>query len=469
LEADRGVISTLIDELSSSESADDLGQEMGDLRDLSLEHPEQFSISWTNYDSVYTDAQAYLSDWAATLFDVDAAEEQFWHTFAEYGAGFNLLILKKATNSSLAETFGSAWTDECTTLMSQGRLYVIDMSIFESVSPSEVDGFERFTPASITLLKQDPNTKRLRPILIRVSGEDGERTEFYSPSTSTESTWLYAMLAAKTSISVYGIFLGHLYQWHLVTGALQMTMKDNLSSSHPLYELMEPQSKHLFGFDSALLLLWRHIAPPTSISNSFQFLKLISEFADERSFSADNPKQILAESGIELADFSVNTDWDQFPIVSHYLHIWEASETYVTSIVDEAYSDDQAVVNDFELQDWVSESQKGGEGNVNVSDVKTKSSLVELLASLIYRITIHGVSRMNKTANPAMTFVPNFPPCLQNSTIPEPDAFLDMQTLLSYLPRTGTIGASGRWDDTNPGAPNPLGPRGLPFQLGLGR
>jgi len=47
---------------------------------------------------------------------------------------------------------------------------------------------------------------------------------------------------------------------------------------------------------------------------------------------------------------------------------------------------------------------------------------------------------MNKTANPAMTFIPNFPPCLQNSTIPEPDALLDMQTLLSYLPRTGTIG-----------------------------
>ena len=39
-----------------------------------------------------------------------------------------------------------------------------------------------------------------------------------------------------------------------------------------------------------------------------------------------------------------------------------------------------------------------------------------------------------------MTFVPNFPPCLQNAIIPSPDADFDTKTLLSYLPRTGTIG-----------------------------
>ena len=66
--------------------------------------------------------------------------------------------------------------------------------------------------------------------------------------------------------------------------------------------------------------------------------------------------------------------------------------------------------------------------------------MTELLTSLIYRITMHGVSRMGNTADPAMTFVPNFPPCIQNSTIPDPNVDFDTSTLLSYLPRTGTIG-----------------------------
>lgn len=47
---------------------------------------------------------------------------------------------------------------------------------------------------------------------------------------------------------------------------------------------------------------------------------------------------------------------------------------------------------------------------------------------------------MASTANPALTFLPNFPPCLQNATIPDPGADFDTETLLSYLPRTGTIG-----------------------------
>lgn len=44
------------------------------------------------------------------------------------------------------------------------------------------------------------------------------------------------------------------------------------------------------------------------------------------------------------------------------------------------------------------------------------------------------------TANPALTFVANFPHCLQRSDIPGPRTRLGPQTLLTYLPNTETIG-----------------------------
>ena len=39
-----------------------------------------------------------------------------------------------------------------------------------------------------------------------------------------------------------------------------------------------------------------------------------------------------------------------------------------------------------------------------------------------------------------MSFVPNFPPCLQNAEFVEPDSSIDTRELMSWLPRTGTIG-----------------------------
>ena len=249
------------------------------------------------------------------------------------------------------------------------------------------------------------------------------------------------MLAAKTSVTVYGIWLGHVYQWHIVTAAMQMTMYNELPASHPVYELLAPQSSYLFGFDDILLFLWRQIAPPTSISTPYQFLGLLNEFANGRPFAADNPKQAIADLGLDGADFTIDTPWDQYPIVAYYLEIWDASEAYVGAVVGASYSNDKAVEKDRDLQSWLSESEERFEGNVeDLPEVETRAALTELLTSLIYRITMHGVSRMGNTADPAMTFVPNFPPCIQNSTIPDPNVDFDTSTLLSYLPRTGTIG-----------------------------
>jgi hypothetical protein len=40
-----------------------------------------------------------------------------------------------------------------------------------------------------------------------------------------------------------------------------------------------------------------------------------------------------------------------------------------------------------------------------------------------------------------LTFVANFPPCLQDPNIPRPDTEMDTARLLAFLPKTGTIGA----------------------------
>jgi hypothetical protein len=68
--------------------------------------------------------------------------------------------------------------------------------------------------------------------------------------------------------------------------------------------------------------------------------------------------------------------------------------------------------------------------------MKTRDELARVLTSILYRVTVHGAGSLN----PALSFVSNFPPCLQRADIPEPGTRLSEDDLLAYLPHTGTIG-----------------------------
>jgi hypothetical protein len=412
------------------------------LTSLSLDKPEDFSISWTNFQRVYENAQPRLAGWADTLTSLDAADEQFWPTIADCGTAYNLIILQGVSDTqanSFRQLFGDLWTSQqLDSIQDKGQLYVIDMSIFEDLSPAVVEGFERFTPATITLLARDSVTKQLKPIAIRLSS--GDQAAIYSRS-GTPGTWLYALQAAKTSITVYGIWLGHVYHWHIVTAAMVMTMVNSLTADHPIFLLASPQSKYLIGFNEVLLLLWDFIAPPTSITTPFQFLKLCDKFAQGREFFDDDPRLTLKRAGLNEADFTKDEPWDRYPVVRNLLTIWNSTEAFVDVFVRTSYTDDSAVALDTQLQTWIQASGNPQAGNIRgFPAMNNRAALRAVLTSFLYRLTAHGISRLNNSANPALTFVANFPPCLQNSELPNPQGQLDTNALLGFLPKTGTIG-----------------------------
>ena len=413
------------------------------LTSFSLHEPEQWTIGWTTFANVYETGLPMRSVWASTLTDADEATKQFWPTIANYGLVYNLLVLQHVGDSqidSLKNVFQSVWTPEFDALHEAGKLYVIDMSIFATHKPHKVNGFERFTPSTITLLAQDAESKAITPLAIQVSGYKNANAQIYTREGATSSAWLYALQAVKTSVTVYGIWLGHVYHWHIVTAAMQMTMYNTLPTDHPIYHLLAPQSKYLVGFNTALLALWNEIAPPSSINSSHEFLQLCNTFAKGRNIFDDDPITTLDRLGLHEADFTKHKAWDLYPIVPHYLRIWEATAAYVNTFVEVTYPDDSAVVHDKKLQKWMKESADKDEGNIRgLPKMVSKGALKQVLTTLIYRVTMHGVSRLNSYATAALTFVANFPPCLQRSDIPSPDSEFDTKHLLSYLPKTGTI------------------------------
>jgi hypothetical protein len=417
---------------------------------LSLEQPEQFSISWTNFPNVYESGLPHLKAWASSLTDVDAATRQFWPMIAGHGFGYNLIIperVRGARVSALRQAFGGAWTAQVRRALAAGNLYVIDLSLFETLGPPQmVNGAPRFTPATMTLLIRNSKTKTLTPVAIVVSGSKGAGRQVYRRATASKGAWLYALQAAKASVTLWGVWMGHVYHWHIVTAALQMTMYNTLPTDHPVYVLLQPQSNYLIPFDDVLIEAWPAIAPPTSLTTANDFLALANTYATGRSYFDDDPLTTIAQLGLRQRDFTVKTAWDKYPVVQRLLVLWNLVSKYVEAFVAASYPSDAAVAGDTALQTWIATSGSADPiagGNVKgLPAMDSRAALTKTLTSLLYRITAHGIARLNSTSSPALTFVANFPHCLQRTDIPGPRAQIDTKTLLSYLPKTDAIAQS---------------------------
>ena len=312
---------------------------------------------------VFTSALPHLDEWAATV-DVtqpDKATDAFFPTIARYGLAFNLILPKKVRDHEVGTwrlLFGAAWTPALDAAAKAGLLYVIDFRIYETLQPQKVAGVPRFTPSTVTVLVQDPATKALTPELVRVAGGNNEPKVFSRRGSTTASAWVYALQAAKASVTVFGVWLGHVYQWHIVTAAMVMTMFDNLSANHPVRKLLEPQSSYVIPFDNVLLLAFSAVVPPTSIATARQFVELMDLYASTREFFDDDPTTTLERLGITESDFTVQEAWDQYPNVGRLLEIWNATGRYVSTYVDRTYGTDQDVQLDGELQTWIGDSTK---------------------------------------------------------------------------------------------------------------
>jgi hypothetical protein len=328
-----------------------------------------------------------------------------------------------------------------------GELYVIDMTFFANFTANIVNSAPRFTPGTLTLLARDPVARTIAPFAIRVSDARGASVLY----GDGDPAWLYALQAAKTSITVWGIWLGHVYHWHIVTAAMQMTMFWYLPSRHPVRQVFGRQSDYLIGFDQFLLLDWS-IAPPTSVTTSRQFLAMLDVFARGRNFFDDDPDTTLERLGLRQEDFTSGGDgWNEYPVGRYLLTLFAAAGHYVGTVVEAFYPDDASVAADEALQEWIAASRAPGGGNVRgLPAMSSRDALKRVLTSLIYRVTAHGAARLEQAVNPVISFVPNFPPCLQDAGIPTASTPFVFKTdgrsppgtmgLSGFLPATGTVG-----------------------------
>jgi hypothetical protein len=410
---------------------------------FTLEDPSQFSMAWTTFQDLFRQGYSRLDTYVAALTDPEAATRQFWPMIRSTALPYNLFVLRKLTAAMAADyrtNFGGGWLSEYDDLLNAGNLYGIDMTVFSGLEPEKLsNGTARFTPNSMSLLTMD-RTKNLAPIAVYVADpQNVNNAQTYTPKSDA---WIYALLAVKTSMTVYGIWLGHVYTQHIVTAAMVMATLNTLPSNNIIYQLLAAQCDYIVAFDLILMLAWSSIAPPTSISDTGKFLTLCNAFSANHDFFSTDPANMLAT--LNPADFSDpaidDQPWNLYPNVQVVNKIWAMVATYVDVVVDAGYANDAAVAADKDLANGIEFASTTGKV-AGLPKMASTAALKAVVTSILYRITYHGMGRLRNVGAPEPPFAPNYPPCLQNTTIPDPAAPLSTADLLTYLPNTGTLGS----------------------------
>jgi len=221
-----------------------------------------------------------------------------------------------------------------------------------------------------------------------------------------------------------------------------MSALKTLPSTNIIYQLLAPQSNYVVSFDLVLMLAWSSLSPPTSISDTGKFLALCNAFSAKQDFFSTDPANALAT--LNPADFTDpaldDKEWNLYPNVQIVQKIWTMVATYVDAVVDTGYANDGAVAADKDVANWIEFASTTG----NVAELPkmdSKAALKAVVSSVLYRIIFHGLGRLRNVGAPEPPFAPNYPPCLQSTTIPDPATPLSTAELLKCLPNTGTLGS----------------------------
>jgi hypothetical protein len=414
---------------------------------FAMEEPGQFSMAWTTFEDAFRKGYPHIAEYSAAITDPQEATRQFWPMLRSTALPYNLFVLQKLTAANVStfqHNFETGWSAKYDELLEAGRLYGIDMTIFSDLEPQQLtNGTQRFTPSTMTLLEMD-DRKNLNPIAVYVADpRNMNHVQIYTPSSPA---WIYGLQAAKTSLTVHGIWLGHVYTQHLVTASMQMTMLNTLPVTNIVYQLLSPHCNYTIAFDLTLLLGWSSLSPPTSISDTGKFLTICNRFSATHDFFATDPLTKLAWSNLDANDFTDPSmdeqQWNLYPNVQMILGLWQMTADYVAAVVDLGYPTDAAVAADADLANWIDAASSPSGGNVvGLPRMASKDALKAVLTSILYRIVFHGIGRLRSVGSPVPTFAPNYPPCLQSTTIPDPQAPLPTSELLKkYLPNAGTLG-----------------------------
>jgi len=306
------------------------------------------------------------------------------------------------SSSDVATTF-EAHNTSLSAELSQGRLFLTNLTILKDAQ-MEV-GYTIKAPYALYYLRDDG---KYETVAIQFGPDPTRHSVLTRNGLSYFEQWVTVRYALRHAIFTV-IRIAHIVQIHYFLFAVRTAQFNQLSESHPTRAVLEPFLQNILGLtcvtqQSGLILSGLSTAGmrfDNRIVDIYLTGNEIMNEANTRPFVYFNHALQTSLAGTS-SEVRYRSPDSLHPSFSNITAIWEITLDFMHSFVDLHYTNDGAVANDDELQNFITEliaeSTNGGGGAgplaPTANNAETRTNLAEILASIHFAILVHGFPRL---------------------------------------------------------------------------
>ncbi|KAM3936292.1 polyunsaturated fatty acid lipoxygenase ALOX15B-like [Leptodactylus fuscus] len=398
--------------------------------------------SWKNLEDIKDLFRFHRSDVCDTVSQIWREDNFFGY---QYLNGNNPMIIRKClqlpknfpvSDSMVASSLGKSTNFHKE--LQNGNIFLADYKILEGIPPNDsINGKKQYITAPMCLLWKDPQDQLL-PIAIQLGQTPGDQTPIFLRSDS-EWDWTLAKMWVRSSDFQVHQTIYHLLHTHLFAEVFNIATHRQLPRNHPVYKLLIPHLRFTLDINTRArsdLIGPGGVFDQITVVGAKGIKSLLMKAMAELTYSGlCLPDDITARGLDAIPNFFYRDDGKI---------IWEATKSFVSSIVRYYYKSDESVRTDPELQAWVAEIyDKGFLSNPSSgipSSLEDVSSLVTYLTMVIFRCSAQHAA-VNSGQFDYYGWMPNGPSTMK-SPPPTAKGVTTLQTILETLPDVNTTTTS---------------------------
>jgi len=307
-----------------------------------------------------------------------------------------------------------------------GRLYALDLAMFEGVPASRLHGDQRYVAAPIALFYWNPEPGpgypegrgSLQPVAIQVGQKhDAARCPIFVPGGDA-AAWRLAKFWVLNALAVQHETVAHLGACHLTVETLVVATNRQLSYEHPILALLTPHFRFTLDINEGAKhsLIIPHGVVASVLSPSIAgSLGMVRDARLAWRFDQNLPHRLFALRGVDRERLP------EFPFRDDTLLLWDAIRAYVRAYLACYYAGNDDVRADTEVQAWVDEitspagaafrgleglKYTGGAPGAGTAQLDSFDYLVDIVSLIVYTAGPQHAN-VNYAQYPLMSYVPS--------------------------------------------------------------
>src|SRR6185295_4867594 len=250
--------------------------------------------------------------------------------------------------------------------LADGRLYLADYSAFDRAVNGSFPAGQKFNYAPLALFAVPPDGqsrgRSLVPVAIQCGPRPGPDNPIFLPRDG--DNWFMAKSIVQVADTNVHQAASHLGRTHLFIEPFVIATHNQLSRTHPLFQLLTPHFEGTLAInEGALSLLASRGLVDMLLASSIEQSRVFAVKAAQSyqlNLNTSMLPQTLAQRGVDDA-----SRLPDYPYRDDALLVWGAINQWVENYVNHYYTSDAAVQADTELQNWVTELVAHDGGRLN--------------------------------------------------------------------------------------------------------